>query len=289
MDRTGGEAIMRRIRLSGALLTLAAILLAGPPPGFAGEDGSWPRLEVRHLANASGMPNVDVEIADDPAYGTAKRYRGIPLDHVLDLIADIERYTAEGALVVFEASDGYVAAMALGTARAGGGVIATRDLDAPAGNTWIPWKQDGRTVTPAPLYLVWHGVAPDDWRYVWPYQLVTIAIKPFAAQYGAAVPETDDAAVRRGFEVARVHCLKCHSVNLAGGDLGPELNVPRNVTEYWRPETLPAFIRDPLSFRAGARMPAFGRSLDDGEIADTVAYLTFMAGQKICGGDKACE
>lgn len=280
---------MRPNRISGALLTLAAILLATPQSGSAAEDGPWPRLEVRPLANAAGMPSVDVEIADDPVYDTAKRYRGIPLDYVLDLIADIDRYTAEGALVVFEAADGYVATMALHTARAGGGVIATRDLDAPVGNTWIPWKQNGRAVTPAPLYLVWPGVAADDWSYAWPYQLVAIAIKPFAAQYGAAVPETDEAAVRRGFDVARVHCLKCHSVNLAGGDLGPELNVPRNVTEYWRPEALPAFIRDPLSFRAGARMPAFGGSLDDSEIADALAYLTFMAGQKVCGGEKACE
>ena len=280
---------MRPIRITGALVTLAALLLANPLPGAAAEGGPWPRIEVRSLANAAGMVSVDVEIADDPVYGTAKRYRGIPLEDVLSLIADIDRYEAEGALAVFEAADGYVATMALHTARAGGGVIATRDLDAPSGNTWIPLKQHGGTVTPAPLYLVWPGVAADDWSYVWPYQLVDIAIKPFAAQYGAAVPGTDEAAVRRGFDVARVHCLKCHSVNLAGGDLGPELNVPMSVTEYWRPEALPAFIADPLSFRAGARMPVFAGTLDGDEIADVLAYLAFMAGYKVCGGAKACE
>ncbi len=280
---------MRPVQILGASMAWAALLLTGTPPVVAGDDDPWPRIEVRSLANAAGMVSVDVEIADDPVYGTAKRYRGIPLEDVLSLIADIDRYEAEGALAVFEAADGYVATMALHTARAGGGVIATRDLDAPSGNTWIPLKQHGATVTPAPLYLVWPGVAADDWNYAWPYQLVTIAIKPFAAQYGAAVPQTDAAAVRRGFDVARVHCLKCHSVNLVGGDFGPELNVPMSVIEYWRAEALPAFIADPPSFRVGARMPAFAGILDEGEVADVLAYLDFMARHKVCGGANACE
>ena len=37
-------------------------------------------------------------------------------------------------------------------------------------------------------------------------------------------------------------------------------------------------------------IPEFITSILDGdEIADVLAYLDFMAGHKVCGGEKACE
>ena len=122
-------------------------------------------------------------------------------------------------------------------------------------------------------------------------------MKPFAAQYGAAVPdfeadaenEAGHEAVRRGFEHMRVRCLTCHSVNLVGGDLGPELNVPMNATEYWKPDMLPRYIRDAPGFHARSKMPSFRATLTDRDIDDILAYLRFMTGQKICGAGVPCE
>jgi mono/diheme cytochrome c family protein len=254
---------------------------------------TWPTLDVRGLARAAGIPTVQVMIAEDPVYGGEKRYRGIPLVDMLGAIPAVEDLAQRGALVFFHAADGYTAAMNLERALTAGGVLAVSDLDALPGRSWITIDQGGREVSPAPLYLVWPGAESDDPRFVWPYQIQTIEVKPFAEQYGAAVPEAQngllDEAVRRGFEQMRVRCLTCHAVNLVGGDLGPELNVPMNVTEYWKPEMLPRYIRNAASFHARSKMPSFHDALSDGDIADILAYLRFMAAHKVCGGETPCE
>jgi cytochrome c1 len=53
-----------------------------------------------------------------------------------------------------------------------------------------------------------------------------------------------------------------------------------NPTEYFRPEVLPKYIRDPRSVRTWptAVMPA--QPLDDRQIADVIAYLAYMAARK---------
>lgn len=274
--------------LSGALAGPAV----GPKASWAAaaqQAEIWPKLDVRGLARAAGIPTVQVTIAEDPVYGGEKRYRGIPLRDMLAAIPEIEDLARRGALIVFHAADGYIATMDLERALTAGGVLAVSDLGALPGHTWMPIEQGGQKVSPAPLYLVWPEAESGDPRFVWPYQIQTIEVKPFAAQYGAAVPEAGDPAVRRGFEHMRVRCLTCHAVNLVGGDLGPELNVPMNVTEYWKSEMLPRYIRNAPSFHARSKMPSFRDTLSDGDIADILAYLRFMVGQKICGAETPCE
>src|SRR5690606_1712145 len=125
---------------------------------------------------------------------------------------------------------------------------------------WEPFRQGKEAITPAPYYLVWPGVDPSDPSYKWPYQLVSIELQPFETRYGAAVPKGaaggDDRA-RRGFLLFKEDCMGCHSVNLVGGHLAPELNVPKNVTEYWRKDDIRALVRNAASFRARSKMPAF--------------------------------
>lgn len=275
------------MRFCGVLAVLCILLLAGR--GGAQQAEEWPTLDVRSLAQAAGIPTVEAIISDDPVYGGAKRYRGPRLEDMLVVMPRIDELARQGALVVFHAADGYVATMDLARALAGGGVLATRDLDAPLGHAWIRFEQGARSISPAPLYLVWPGAAQGDLRYVWPYQVQSIEVKPFAAQYGAAVPATEEPAVRNGFEHARLRCLVCHSMNLVGGDLGPELNVPMNVTEYWKPEMLPRYIRDAPGFHARSKMPSFRNALSEAEIGDILAYLRFMADHKVCGAEAPCE
>jgi mono/diheme cytochrome c family protein len=296
MAFTGVAEGHRIMRLRAVLAAFCVLALAGLAPwwGAAAQQAEiWPKLDVRGLARAAGIPTVEVTIAEDPVYGGEKRYRGIPLVAVLEAIPAVEDLARRGALVVFHAADGYTAAMDLERALSGGGVLAVSDLDVPPGHTWTAIEQGGREVSPAPLYLVWPDADSGDPRYVWPYQIETVEVKSFAEQYGASVPAARDGvpdeAVRRGFEQMRVRCLTCHAVNLVGGDLGPELNVPMNVTEYWKPEMLPRYIRDAPSFHARSKMPSFRNALSDRDVDDILAYLHFMAAQKVCGAETPCE
>src|SRR5256885_6124117 len=102
-------------------------------------------------------------------------------------------------------------------------------------------------------------------------------MSPLADVSGRAAPK--DPAALPGFEVFRANCLSCHSVNLAGGSVGPELNVPRNVSEYWVAAELAPYVRNAGAFHFRARMPAF-ESLSERQISDLVRYLQTMKEEK---------
>ncbi|MFT4639418.1 MAG: cytochrome c2 [Verrucomicrobiales bacterium] len=63
---------------------------------------------------------------------------------------------------------------------------------------------------------------------------------------------------RKGFDLFRKNCMVCHAIDGSGGTMGPELHSPRNVTEYWKEEMIPAFVKKPQSFRHNAKMPPMG-------------------------------
>jgi hypothetical protein len=69
----------------------------------------------------------------------------------------------------------------------------------------------------------------------WPYEVVAIELVNFRADVSRDLFFGHGGATqpwRKGFDLFRKECLKCHSLNLQGGDIGPELNVPQNITEY---------------------------------------------------------
>lgn len=271
--------------LSGALVAVVLSLSAT----FATAT-EWPSLDLPALAAAGNLPEPVEVIVDDPVYHEQKTYSGYPLTLVLALIPELESLRRQGAVAIFEAADGYKAVMSLDNALSPGGVIARRDTAAPPGADWLPFKQGKETITPAPFYLVWPNRPHADWTFVWPYQLIRITIEPFTSAFGPAAPPGNVADVtRQGFDIFRTYCLRCHSINLVGGELAPELNVPRNITEYWPPNHLRAYIENPADYRARSKMPGFANVLDDAELDAVLAYLHLMAKHKVCGEDKACE
>ncbi|NDD92427.1 hypothetical protein EBZ37_10115 [bacterium] len=144
-----------------------------------------------------------------------------------------------------------------------------------------------KKVSLGPLYLVWENINDQSVRtegdYGWPFQVDRMELVDFGARFPRLAPPSNASAqAKLGFAAFRIHCLKCHSLNGEGGKVGPELNFPKNVTEYWRPGLLKAWILNPASFRYGSAMPAISHALPNrAEVADHVlAYLQAMRGAK---------
>jgi len=133
-------------------------------------------------------------------------------------------------------------------------------------------------LNPAPYYLLWQS---KDASLPRPYQLVRIERLASSPQFTKMQPAIQDvdSAVAMGFRLFQQHCQACHSINLQGGEVGPELNIPQNITEYRSEAFLKAFIRDSNAFRARSRMPAFSQ-LTETELQQLLAYLRHMAGRK---------
>ena len=247
------------------------------------------KIDLRTVLKNSGLKPVTVDI-DDPVFKRKMRFEGYKLGDVLrKFIPNLPRFEASGAELVLRAADGYAPSMSLTLALSYNGVIAFRDTNRPADDPFGKVAQGKKTVSPAPFYLVWTGVDPKDSKFKWPYQLVEIEVKSYADHFGEAVPKDTRGArgkrAERGFALFREHCIQCHSVNLVGGKIGPELNVPKNITEYWRPDILPAFIKNASAFRARSQMPAFDY-LTQQQIEDILYYLDVKRGEKVCGSAK---
>ncbi len=78
-----------------------------------------------------------------------------------------------------------------------------------------------------------------------------------------------------GKRVFAENCTRCHKINGAGGNRGPDLtSAGRNPdhTADW----LTDFIRNPKAVKAGSRMPSFGDKLDDAELRAVAEYLASL-------------
>jgi mono/diheme cytochrome c family protein len=141
--------------------------------------------------------------------------------------------------------------------------------------------------TAGPFYLVWlspelSGILQEEW----PYKIAGFEVKGRLQDlYPRIFPRhQEDAKVARGLKLFQQTCFACHTMNRQGpSQVGPDLNLPLNPTEYLKPSILPAYIRNPKSIRSweGSKMPGFGPEvLSDEDIANIVDYLTEMASEK---------
>ncbi len=226
-------------------------------------------VEKAALAEACHPGVVEVE---DPYYAGPKRFRACPIEAVLAEGFGHERAIA-GSDVLLRAADGYTRSVSGDQLLVGGAFLAFSDADLAAGFAPI----DRRQVDPAPFYLIWRGEGRNDTSaWPWPYQLAEIEIAPFEQQFPHTVPHGAAAKSleRKGYALFRKECFSCHAINGEGGKVGPELNVPRNITTYRESSQLRAFIRDPGSFRHTS-MPSHTH-LGDDDLDALLAYLGFM-------------
>jgi mono/diheme cytochrome c family protein len=272
---------------------LAALILAlsgCAGPGFRGHgqkvqidselaigSGSTNRmLTTRQMSRA--LPTVKVTV-QDPVYRKTKRYEGFWLEDVLKL-AGIS-LIGENVLII-SSLDGYqvrLSRLRIPDAKA---LLAVRDLDEKTG--WEVFTHGKERITPGPFYIVWQATpgakVPE---LPWPYQIERLEARDMVESQRRLFPQGTDTQsdVMRGFNVFMQSCVTCHSMNLQGGALGPELNIPKNITEYRDLGYLMEFIKDPDSFRARSKMPAFKDTLSKEAIADVLSYFKWMREHKL--------
>jgi cytochrome c2 len=179
--------------------------------------------------------------------------------------------------VVFECEDGYKPEMSLEKLLSAKAFLAISDVDAPKGRerTTAQWEQilkNGQDVKIEPFYVVYEGVSPKDGDYKWPYNLVKIHFAPLHENDAALKPKDESAMV--GYNLFKKNCQTCHAINKIGGKMGPELNFPKSVTEYWKTDDLKAFIQNPASYRNDVKMPTLG--IKPAEASEIVKYLEYM-------------
>jgi len=269
-----------------ALLLLCCLLL----PGLAHADEPTLTITVgndmRSFTRRELLLRPDattIEVARDISYRVPMTYRAVP---VASLLAGIT--LPDSSVIEAVALNGFVAQIPPGL------LLNTDESKAVA---WLAIEPQDRPWPPlphkdenaGPFYIVWTGAEVGSIRSEqWPYQLAKLESQPSpAARWPAlavdpALPPTDP--VRAGQTLFFVQCLTCHKLNGAGAaNVGPDLNVPRNPTEYFTPQGLHDLIRDPRAVRIwpAQAMPGFPPDyLSDHEIDLVIAYLKHMAGRK---------
>lgn len=260
------------------LIALLALLIAVPAACHREPDKSLVlRLQGKEQVHSLGQLKFLVPVEntriEDHYLKRKINYRGFPLAKLLKVFAAADQDYDE---VIFRCADGYLAH------------VSRADLDAgkldsfylafgEGGDKFKSLIPQGKAeVSPEPFYAV--ATNPEAFATLsWPYEIVAIEFvnfrKMFPGLYFSGLEKDTD--VKRGFDLFRKECLKCHSLNLQGGDIGPELNVPQNITEYRDDSYLRAFIANASAFRAKSKMPAFAQ-LSEKNIMDVLSYLRSM-------------
>ncbi len=220
-----------------------------------------------------------VTVVDDPVFHSSKTYYGLSLKTVLERFTKINQIDIKNTQIVFECEDGYNPSMELSKVLDKQSFLALQDASAPKGDEWITIKKGNETKKIAPFYVVYTDVPANEYAYKWPYNLVRIRLVPVAEELKILFPKNDELAVK-GYDLFRINCLTCHALNGVGGKMGPELNAPKSVTEYWQEADIKAFVINPSSYRHEVKMPAQNQ-LKGREIDEIVYYLKYMAKHKV--------
>ena len=218
-----------------------------------------------------------VAITKDPVYHKAKKYKAVNASILIKNEINLTKIDPKNTKIVFECKDGYKPEMPLELFLNANPYLAYQDVDAPKGAKWEPIIKDGNEMNAEPFYIVYTSVSEKDTRYKWPYNLVKIYLEPLNKSTLELYP-LKNRKLETGYTLFKNQCLTCHSINGIGGAMGPELNYPRSVTEYWKEKELVDYIVNPASFRYKVKMPTLG--ITKQQSREIVDYLKYMSENK---------
>lgn len=233
-------------------------------------------IDLVALNNQNAFKNTQKVTVNDPVYHKTKHYNAVILKEILEQYSSVENLNAAETKVVFECEDGYKPEMPLEKLLSAKAFLAISDVDAPKGKSWEPLIKNKEETKIEPFYVVYEGVPVDDVEYKWPYNLVKIHFAPLHENDAVLLPKDESAMA--GYKLYKSRCQTCHAINKIGGKMGPELNTPKSVTEYWKREHLVAYIQNPAAYRNDVKMPNLGIKANEAE--EIVKYLEVMAKQK---------
>jgi len=226
--------------------------------------------------NRLGKDTV-VTIANDPVYHKEKKYNAVNASILIKNEIDLTKIDPKNTKIVFECIDGYKPEMPLELFLNANPYLAFQDVDASKGANWEPIVKDGNEMNAEPFYIVYTSVSEKDSRYKWPYNLVKMHLEPLNKSTIELYP-LKNKKLESGYVLFKNQCLTCHSINGIGGTMGPELNYPKSVTEYWKENELVNYIVNPTSFRNKVKMPTLGISKQQSQ--EIVDYLKYMSENK---------
>jgi len=239
-----------------------------------------PEMEMDLVAlqakNKLGKDTV-ITVINDPVYHKTKKYQAVDALLLLKKEIDLSKVDIKNTLIVFECIDGYKPEMPLELFLEAKSFLAFKDVDAPEGSNWEKIVKNGNEMNADPFYLVYTSVPAGSEEYKWPYNVIKFHLESKNKNIEALQPKDDETAMK-GFALYQKHCITCHAINGIGGEMGPELNYPKSVTEYWKENELIDYIVNPASFRNKVKMPALGITKQESQ--EIVEYLKYMSEHK---------
>lgn len=226
--------------------------------------------------NKLGKDTV-LTIIEDPVYHKTKKYKAVNASFLIKNQIDLTKIDTQNTKIVFECMDGYKPEMPLDFFLKSKPYLAFEDIEAPKDKKWEPIIKNGNEMNAAPFYIVYLSVSAKDSRYKWPYNLVKIYLEPLNKSTKELFP-INNKELELGYTLFKNQCITCHALNGIGGTMGPELNAPKSVTEYWKENQLVDYIVNPASFRNKVKMPTLGITREQSQ--EIVDYLKYMSENK---------
>ena len=273
--------MLRRLCVQMMMVTLGLGSAGCEAPDEARDGDGATLIFVRGTEEVArkGIPEGPTEqiTVEDPYYEKTKTFRAIELLPVLEEAYGMSSAELAGQDFMLEAIDGYAAPIPGSRLTEPGAYLAFQDMEYSPG-----WEPIGPAqADPAPLYLVWTGEHQTDTSvYPRPWKLRKIAITSPESSRELVAPLglDEDHEAWAGFELFQARCVQCHAINRSGGRVGPELNLPMNITEYREREQTLRFIQNAQAFRY-SQMPSF-EDLSQAQLASLWSYLEAMRDRK---------